>query len=164
MLQQSSKIYTAREPDLYTNQGDKILFDVKKPFIYHVNIDKDDIDDQNHVNNVSYVKWMEQAAVSHSNTLGFDWQWYQGTGTSFFARRHEVEYLAQSYLDDEIVVATWPEKMEKFIAHRRYQIVRIRDGKTLVRALTHWVFVKTENERPTRIPNQMIEYFLQSVR
>ena len=149
---------------LCTNDGSKILFDVKKPFIYHVQIDRGDIDDQGHVNNVTYVKWMEQAATAHSTSCGYDWQRYKELGASFFVRRHEVEYLAQSFLDDPIVIATWPDKMEKFTALRRYQIVRVSDGQTLVRAMTTWIFVDQLSHRPRRMPEELIEDFLQSVR
>ncbi|QQE10442.1 acyl-CoA thioesterase [Planctomycetota bacterium] len=149
--------------DLYTETGDKILFDVKKPFIYHVNLDKSDIDGQGHVNNVTYVKWMEQAAVAHSDAVGYGTTFYQETGAAFFVRKHEVEYLAQSFWCDQLVVATWPDKMERFTAIRRYQVVRVTDGKTVARAVTNWIFMNRENERPQRMSKEMIDKFLQSV-
>ena len=143
--------------------GDKILFDVKKPFLYYVSIDQVDIDEQDHVNNVSYVKWMEKAATAHSTYVGYDWQRFQELGASFFARRHEIEYLAQSYLGDRIVVVTWTNAMKRFTAERQYRIIRVDDGQLLVKSFTHWVYVDMASQRPTRMPSEMIDKFLQSV-
>ena len=163
MNHQSENIEESTICDLYTLAGNKILFDVKKPFIYHVKLDKNDIDDQGHVNNVTYVKWMEQAAVAHSNSIGYDPKYYQQNGAAFFVRKHEVKYLAESFWGDPLIVATWPDKMERFTAIRRYQIIRITDSKTVARAVTHWIYMNRQNQRPQRMSKEMIENFLQSV-
>lgn len=136
-----------------------LAFDVSDPFLFDVSIGPGDIDAQGHVNNTIYVQWMDRAAFANSAACGYDWERYQELGTSFVVRRHEIDYLAPALPGDEVVVATWPTRMRRSTAHRRHQIVRRGDGRTLVRALTQWVYVDVNSGRPARIPTELIEAF-----
>lgn len=148
---------------LLDDAGRAILLDVARPFLFDVAVQPGDIDEQKHVNNAVYVQWMDKAAYAHSCAVGYDWRTYQKLGTSFFVRRHEIDYLAPGYEGDRILVATWPSGMERFTAIRRHQIIRRSDGKTLARAQTFWVYVDIVSGRPARMPSEMIEAFVKSV-
>lgn len=139
--------------------SDSLTLDTAEPFLFDVTIEPSDIDEQGHVNNAVYVRWMDRAAVAHSAALGYDWARYQQMQTAFVVRRHEVDYITPARLGDEVVVATWPTVMRRFTAHRRHQIVRRDDDQTLVRALTHWVYLDTATGRPTRMPAELIAAF-----
>ena len=146
--------------ELTPDAGQPIDFDIAEPFQWHHTADADDVDGQGHVNNAAYVRWMDLAATAHSASLGYTLERYQQMGTAFMVRRHEVDYLAQAFEGQRIVVATWPGQMRRFRAMRHHQIVRLDDGQTLVRAQTAWVFMDLKTERPTRIPADLIETFL----
>lgn len=135
------------------------IFDIDDPFLHNVEINPGDIDGQGHVNNAVYLRWMDLAAYAHSCALGYDWEKYQQLGATFVVRRHEVDYFAPALSEDRIVVATWPCDMHRFTAYRRHQIVRGSDAKTLVKALTKWVFVDLETGRPRRMPKSLIDAF-----
>jgi acyl-CoA thioester hydrolase len=144
---------------LQTDKGEPIIFEDARPFLLWPIIHPGDFDGQRHVNNAVYVKWMNEAAYWHSAALGYDWAKYQEMGTSFVVRRHEVDYLAPALPGDEIVIGTWPGKMEKFTAYRRHQIVRVNDGRTLARAVTQWVHVEIATGRPVRMSKELIDKF-----
>jgi acyl-CoA thioester hydrolase len=46
-----------------------------------------------HVNNAVYQHYLEQAAIEHSEHLGFNHQKYQELGGVFVMRRVELDYL-----------------------------------------------------------------------
>jgi acyl-CoA thioester hydrolase len=115
------------------------------------------IDENGHVNNVSYVQWMQDIAVEHYGSLGgFEAQKPFGT---WFIRQHQVEYLAPAVVDDEIEIRTWVENIQRVRSLRRYEFVRRRDGKTLVKGETEWVFVDAKTGKPVAIPKEVIAVF-----
>lgn len=146
-------------PLLQTDSGEPIRFEVEDPFIYPVEITPADIDEQGHVNNAVYVRWMDRAAYAHSASLGYGWDRYQALGTSFVVRRHEIDYLSGALLGERIVVATWPGAMQKASALRHHRVVRLNDGQLLARAVTTWAYVNISSGRPQRIPTELIEAF-----
>src|ERR1041384_5043521 len=63
-----------------------------------------DVDDQGHVNNVIYVRWMQDAAAAH-------WQAAAGAelrATVFWVvTHHEVEYKAPAFDGERLLARTW---------------------------------------------------------
>jgi len=121
-------------------------------------IPADAIDGNGHVNNVAYVQWMQDAAVRHFDALG-------GTpltveaGATWVVRSHHVEYLAYGFAGEEIEVRTWIANVRRVRSLRRYEFVRLSDGKLLVRGETDWVFVEIHDGQPTAIPENIAGLF-----
>jgi len=115
-----------------------------------------EIDSLKHVNNEVYLKWLVEAAVAHSESLGYTIETFLAGGAAFVVRRHEIDYLLPAYLGGELVVQTWLETMETVRSVRCYQIVRKNDGKTLVQGKTLWVYIDLKSGRPKPIPEEMI--------
>lgn len=136
-----------------------IALDIADPYLHYITASEADIDSQGHVNNAIYVKWMDAAAWANSVAVGYDHAKYQSLGSAFVVRRHEIDYLQPAYAGQELVVATWPCEMARFNAMRRHQIIRLNDGVTLARALTHWVYLDTKTGRPRRMEPELIAAF-----
>jgi acyl-CoA thioester hydrolase len=131
------------------------------PEIYehHHAIQPDEIDSLGHVNNVSYVIWMQDAAVAHSTAQGWSGDKYRESGQGWVVRSHKIEYLQPAYASEEIVVRTWVATMNKATSLRRYQIVRQADQALLATAETTWAFVNYATGRPARIPQEIAAAF-----
>src|SRR5262245_3833991 len=121
---------------------------------------EDEIDDQGHVNNVFYVHWMQDAAVDHSSVQGWPPGRYLDEGIGWVARSHFIEYLQPTFAADEIVVRTWIANFSKVLCHRRYHIVRPKDGTLLAVAETNWAFIGLQQRLPKRIPPHLSESFI----
>jgi acyl-CoA thioester hydrolase len=66
-------------------------------------VDAADIDEQGHVNNVAFVRWIQDVAVAH---------WRQGATDEMIENfswvvRHEIDYKRLGFQGDEIHVLTW---------------------------------------------------------
>ena len=144
---------------LATDAGQPIPLDIDRPFHYPLTVSQEDCDAQNHVNNAVYIQWMDKAAYAHSSSVGYDWKRLQELCATFVVRRHEIDYLAPTFANDRLVVATWPCVMKRFNATRRHQIVRLSDGITVARAHTQWIYLDTKTGRPKRMPEEMILAF-----
>ena len=112
-----------------------------------------DIDELEHVNNIAYVRWVQEIAVAHSSALGFDFAGYRQIGGVFVLRRHEIDYLRSLVLGDVVEATTWIEDVKGVQCDR---IVEFRAGDVVVaRSRTRWVFMSFERQRPVRIPQDI---------
>src|SRR6187397_2118973 len=64
----------------------------------------DDIDEQGHVNNVAYLRWIQDVAVAHWVNVATD---EMQAKYSWVVLRHEIDYKKQSFEGDEITATTW---------------------------------------------------------
>jgi len=116
-----------------------------------------DIDELDHVNNVVYLQWVQEVAAAH---------WHHAATSEqiidilWVAIRHEIQYEAPAFLDDEIIARTWVETWTRATSERHTEIVRRSDGTVLARARTIWAAIDPESQRPRRLDKGIAERFL----
>ena len=120
-------------------------------FIQTLVVADDVIDVNDHINNVTYVQWMQEAAVAHSRAR-IDPGTVRGLGSTWVARSHHIEYLSPGFAGDVIEVRTWLASIRRVRCQRRYEFFRVSDEKLLAKGETDWVFVNAETGRPSSIP------------
>ncbi len=115
------------------------------------------IDENGHVNNVTYVQWMQDIAVEHYSSIGGVKA--QGPEATWVIREHRVEYLLPAFAGEEIEIRTWVENFRRVRSLRKYEFVRKSDGKMLVRGESDWVFVDAKTGTPRAIPDEITRIF-----
>lgn len=134
------------------------LWEHPDPFVIDIQVRREDLDELGHTNNVAYLKWLERVAWAHSISLGLDWAAYQRLGVACVVRRHELDYLAATHAGDKLGVATWVRENDgRLSMWRGYQILRYRDGATVLEGSTHFVCVRLDSGRPCRMPAEFVE-------
>ena len=88
---------------MHPNQGEKRMSDVPR-YTLAVTVTDKDIDGQDHVNNVAFLRFVQDAAAAHWVAIAppdiraaFTW----------VVRRHEIEYLRLGLPGDQLTVRTW---------------------------------------------------------
>ena len=123
-----------------------------------------EIDPLGHVNNITYLKWMQRVALDHSAAQGWPHEAYVRLGAGWVVRSHSIEYLQPAYQGDIVVVRTWVATMKKATSRREYQIVRrSKDAAPevlLAAAATEWAFVDFSTKLPRRIAPEVAEAFV----
>jgi acyl-CoA thioester hydrolase len=119
----------------------------------------DDEDENGHVSNVAWVRYIQDATRAHSDAIGLDRAAYERIGGTFIVKRHEVDYRQGSRAGDELVVTTTVEEIRVASAVRRTRIIRLSDGAEILKARTEWVFVSIAGHRPLRIPTEVMVAF-----
>jgi len=117
------------------------------------------IDGNGHVNNVEYVRWMQQAAIAHSLARGLTDDLYAELGSTWVARSHFIEYLRPAYAGESLLVETWIVDFGRSRSKRKYCFRREADGLELARAETLWVYVSRESGKPLPIHPRVVELF-----
>ena len=128
-------------------------------FDYHHRVVPEEIDRVGHVNNIEYIRWLQDAAIAHSAAQGWPTRAYYEQGSGWVVRSHFIEYLVPAFVDDEIVVRTWIADMKRVTSLRRYELIRPLDGKKLAVASTNWAYVKFATLQPCRVPPEVIGAF-----
>jgi acyl-CoA thioester hydrolase len=128
-------------------------------FEYTHTVTENDLDQLGHANNISYLKWMQTAAVEHSAAQGWPSEAYITLGCGWVVRSHFIEYLAPAVLGDSLVIKTWVADIGKVTSRRRFHILHATTQRLLAKAETNWAFVTYQTGAPTRIPTQVAEAF-----
>jgi acyl-CoA thioester hydrolase len=111
-----------------------------------------DIDELGHASNLTYLRWVVEAAVSHTTHLGLGPLDYRKRGQSFVVRRHTIDYLRPALAGDRVIVETCVVSLRTASSERETVIVHAETGARLVEATSLWAFVDLEAGRPVRIP------------
>lgn len=117
------------------------------------------MDVNGHVNNLAYLRWMQDAAIAHSTAQGWPIERYLASGTAWVVRSHYIEYLAPAFAGESLSLLTWVAGFRRHRSPRKFLFWRERDGRELVRAETLWVFVDTGTGRPVPIPPELLSAF-----
>ena len=124
-------------------------------FTLKITVSSDDIDTLHHVNNLVYVKWMDKIATTHWDFLTKNNPLPQYV---WVVMRHEIDYLKQATLGDEITVKTWVGETKGITSVRFMEFYK--DDVLLVKAKTVWAMLHAETFRPTRIREDVMKVLL----
>lgn len=120
-------------------------------FRWALQIRPGDIDGLGHVNNVVYVRWVQEAAEAHwkmlsDETLRADHAWV--------VLRHEIDYCAAALPGDDPYALTHVGETDS-LRSIRYVDIHSRDGRRLASARTTWCLLDIESRKPRRIPPEI---------
>ncbi len=124
-------------------------------FVHTFTVTDDAIDELGHVNNLAYLRWMQEVALQHSAANGWPFERYQRVGAAWVVRSHTIEYLRPSFAGDAITVLTWVADFRRRGSPRRYLFQRAADRQVLAESETFWVFVDMRTGRPVPLPDEL---------
>jgi len=130
-----------------------LSWDRPDPFVLPVRPEAADIDGLDHTNNAVYVQWCEQAGWAHSEALGLSMTDYHRLDRAMAIRRGAYDYLLPSFLGEALLLGTWLTDSDgKLCMRRRFQLLRQRDGATLMRGVWDLVCIEISSGKPRRMP------------
>lgn len=114
-------------------------------------VEENAIDGLNHVNNVVYLQWVNDISEKHWNLLAGQeikekYLWV--------VLRHELDYLNQAFLGDQITVLTWVGESSGVKSIRHVQVYK--DETILLKAQSTWCLLEVKTLRPTRIKEDIL--------
>ncbi|MDH4181316.1 MAG: acyl-CoA thioesterase [Betaproteobacteria bacterium] len=117
------------------------------------------IDGNGHVNNLEYLRWMQEVAIAHSAAAGWPMDRYAAEGTAWVVRKHAIEYVRPAFAGERLVALTWVEGFRAHVSPRGYLFWRERDRAVVAKAQTLWVYVDAATGRPAKVPAAFRECF-----
>ena len=134
------------------------------PFTLAIEVGDDAIDMLDHVSNIAYLRWIQDAALAPSAAVGLGLDAYGQLGAVFVVRRHEIDYLRPALRGETLEVRTWIDSAFAAKCKRATEIVRVAAAAepiVVARAMTTWGFVEFATGRPVRIPDSVRAAFSQ---
>jgi len=121
-----------------------------------VTVSDSDIDELDHVNNIVYLRWVQEAASAH-------WAVLSNAGINekyvWVVLRHEIDYLQPALRNDTIMAHTWVGKNAGVKSERHTQLYNTVTGKKLAEAVTTWCLLDAVTMRPRRIEADILSLF-----
>jgi len=124
------------------------------PYRFHIDVAREDIDFMGHVNNASYLKWVQEAVISHWRGLAPP----EAVAKHLWvALKHEITYRRPAFLDDDVVATVLLEKVQG--ARAFYETVIRRGSEVLAEVKSSWCCVDAETLKPARLARDVIDHF-----
>ena len=117
-------------------------------FELRITIDPNDIDQLGHVNNVVYLRWVQDAAVAHWRALASA---EDQKKLLWVVVRHEIDYKKPAFPGDEIIARTWVGTASRLTFERHTELLRASDRSILARARTVWCPIDAKTGKPTNV-------------
>lgn len=118
-----------------------------------------DLDMTRHVGDSTLLEYVEACGFGVIAAHGWPPERMAAQGFAIILRRHQIENLVSSALDDELEIATWASDVKRVTSTRHYTIRRVTDGTLLTRVDTLGVWVDLTSGRPIRIPPDFLTDF-----
>ena len=115
-----------------------------------------DIDEQNHVNNTVYLRWIQDVATTHWKSLASA---QSQAAIGWIVLRHEIDYKTPASLGDEIVLRTWVGQASRLKFERFTEIRRKIDDRLLAQGRAVWVPIDVRTGKPTRVAAELRSQF-----
>src|SRR5690242_14286680 len=122
---------------------------IANSFQLEVGVLPTDIDEQGHVNNMVYLRWVQEIAIAHWRAIASP---AAQSAVAWVVLRHEIDYKRPAFPGDEIALRTWVGKATRLTFERFTEISRKADGELLAAVRTLWCPVHPVTGKPVRVP------------
>jgi len=119
-------------------------------------VSPDDIDELEHVNNVVYLRYIQDVAIAHWRAAATE---ELARTVVWVVRRHEIDYIRPARAGEELTAKTWVGEPNGAAWDRFTEIARVRDQEILVRARSVWVALEAGTLRPRRVSEEIQRIF-----
>lgn len=124
------------------------MIETVEVFEMPITVQPGDIDELGHVNNVTYVRWVQEIAVAHWRAAA---PAADQAVLAWVVVRHEIDYKRQAFLHDQILARTWVGTAARHRFERHTELQRATDRKLLARARTIWCPIDRHTGKPTDV-------------
>ena len=116
-----------------------------------------DIDELGHVNNAVWVKWIQDIAVAHWETVATA---EQQTAYIWVVTRHEIDYRGNVGPGETVTGETWVPDPPRGARFDRYVRFTGADGRVKVEAVSTWALIDRATGRLLRVRPELAAPFL----
>ncbi|MBC7696720.1 MAG: acyl-CoA thioesterase [Burkholderiales bacterium] len=130
---------------------------MNKIFEQPIIITQNDIDENGHVNNISYLKWVQDVAIAHWKSVSTD---HMKAQLLWVVSRHEIDYLKSAYLESTLIARTWVVEPNGATSERYVNICDAKNDSVIAKIKTTWYLLDAISKKPKRIDPEITKVFL----
>ena len=121
-----------------------------------VEILQSDFDVLGHVNNVMYLRYVQEVATHHWQGIATE---EQLTSSIWVVGRHEIDYKTAIKPGDKVIGITWVHPPQGMRFPRTVWLVSPGLDKVYAQASTIWLLLNKETGKPRRVDETLLERF-----
>ena len=111
-----------------------------------------DVDELGHVNNIVYLRWVQEVAIAHWRSLASA---ESQAEVVWVVLRHEIDYKTPALPGDKILLRTWVGEASRIRFERHTQILHAERKQLLAQARTLWCPISTKTGKPHRVSDEL---------
>jgi acyl-CoA thioester hydrolase len=115
-----------------------------------------DIDELGHVNNIIYLKWIQEIATAHWRAVASP---EHLAAYVWVVTRHEIDYLRPTLLGETLTLTTWVGEPKGARFDRHVEICG-SNGEVRARAVTSWALLEAATGRLVRVRPEIAAPFI----
>jgi YbgC/YbaW family acyl-CoA thioester hydrolase len=127
---------------------------VENPFTMQRQVEWMDLDSYEHVNNVIYVNYAEEAAAQDFAARGWSLVQLAEAGLSVVTKRVHVQYLSIASWGETLNISTHPLAVKETGGSRYISMTRA-DGTTVAECILDWELVDRQSGEVRSLPNEL---------
>lgn len=129
---------------------------MSKTHQYNLQVNKEHLDELDHVNNVQYLHWVQEISGAHWKSLIEKDSCFYGI---WVVRSHKIDYKRPAKLYDWLTLKTHVASTEGFLSQRIVKIY-LKDTTTLVaQCTTQWCYLNAVTLELETIPENIFQLF-----
>ena len=133
-----------------TTESTHLPYEIERP------VESTDIDQLGHVNNVVYLRWVQDAAVAHWQAAANE---LEQRALFWVVTRHEIDYKRPAFAGDIIVARTWVGTASRRQFERHTELRRKSDGKLLAKVRSLWCPISATTRQPVDVGDETFARF-----
>ena len=123
------------------------------PFEHRLAVMESDIDELGHVNNVVYIRWVQEVAAAHWSTVATE---QLRNRYLWVVLRHEIDYKNPVFLEDQVAGSTWVGTHHGARFERFVRLATPDGSRIFAEAKTIWCLLDGITMKPLRIPDEVL--------
>lgn len=107
-----------------------------------------------------YLRYAQDLAWIHSESHGFDREWYDKRGLTWLVRAVELDIVGEVTYGSELIVSTEVVGFRRVWGRRRSEFRAPGNKRPVAVAITDWVLLNSRGA-PTRVPAEIMDVFVE---
>lgn len=117
-----------------------------------VEVQQEHLDENDHVNNVQYLQWVQDVAKAHWEKEA-EPQWLEQF--AWVALNHFIAYKKPAFVGDQLILKTYIDHFNGVKSNRKVEITNKATGIIICQCQTEWCMLDKKTGRPARITAEM---------
>ena len=127
-----------------------------KRFQKTIEVQAEDLDALEHVNNIRYLKWVQEISEAHWEALS-EGAWKE----DFFwvVRSHHIEYFRPAIKGEKLKISTYVKEARGALSKRIVEFRLSENSEKVALCETLWCLLNRKSMKPARMPDKMEQLF-----
>ncbi len=122
-------------------------------FVLNHTVGYRDVDRTNFLRPDSLVSLLQESAILHSESVGFNLKYMEKHGVAWVLNQFALLIHDYAFLRDNITIKTWSRGIKSFKALRDFEV--FKDNRLIAQATSHWFFIDTKKRRISKVTEEV---------